>query len=342
MVLRRRELLAGAAVALAGCAEVQEFAEEAAPPRGHPLAGETVVAVADKSTSSHDLEALADEALDFWNDNAAQYAGFEVSFRRAGAGEPPDVVVEFLNSREELDGCSEYSSEQVLGCAPLIREGNRIDRPVTAEVVATGRPYGDVLITAQHELGHVLGLGHEDEPAYVMSNRIRDRLPKYESRIEVLETFRTGWKTRNEGTRTYNEGIQLWNDESYEAAVGPFGRAADSYRAIGGHVDDAEAAATAFEGMNRPDTVDRQRLREQFDTTRTVAGLLVEVAEHMRAAAEAMADGDRSAARDRNQSADETLNEVEGIDAPTPNDVARALGLVRNEEMDDAEEPGSG
>jgi tetratricopeptide (TPR) repeat protein len=339
MAVRRRELLAGAAVALAGCTEAREFVEDATPPRGHPLAGETTVTVVNLSDSGHDLETLADEALAFWNENAERYAGFEVEFSRAGPDETPDVEVEFLNSREQLDGCHEYSSENVLGCAPLIREGTRISRPVTAEVVATSRPDGEVRVTTKHELGHMLGLDHESEPAYIMSNRVQDRLPEYEHRIEVLEAFQDGWRARNDGTRAYNEGIARWNDREYERAVEPFDRAVGLYRSIHERVADAEEAATAFEEMVRPETVDRERLREYFETTRTAADRSVEAAEAMRDAARAMADGDRSRARDRQEAANEALEELRNMDVPTPADVARALGLVNDDDLEDDQGP---
>ena len=342
MAVRRRELLAGAAVALAGCTEARDLVEDVAPPRGHPLAGETTVAVVNLSDSAHDLEALTDEALAFWNENAEQYAGFDVEFSRVADGESPDVEVEFLNSRAELDGCHQYSSENVLGCAPLIREGDRIDRPVTAEVVATGRPYGEVGVTTKHELGHMLGLDHESEPAYIMSNRIQDRLPEYEHRIEVLEAFQDGWSARNDGTRAYNEGIGHWNDREYERAVEPFDRAVGLYRTIHEHVDAAEAAATAFEEMVRPETVDRERLAAYFETSRTAADLSIAAAEAMRDAAAAMADGDRGRARDHQETANESLEELRALDVPTPADVARALGLVNDDQLEDDQGPTPG
>ncbi|MEF8807362.1 matrixin family metalloprotease [Natronomonas sp.] len=354
MPMRRRDVLRGAAAgvagaglsaSLAGCTDIQEFAEET-DPRGHPLAGTTTVAIVDQSDSTHDLEALTDESLSFWTENSQQYAGFEVEFRRVGdesnPDTDPDVEIEFLDDREQLDGCQEHSTDNILGCAPLIRENNRIDRPVVAEVVATGRPSGEVEITTKHELGHLLGLDHDAEPAYIMSNRIEDRLPEYEARTEVLDAFRAGWETRNDGTQAYNEGIGYWNDEAYEQAIDPFERSRDHYRSIRDHVTTAEDAATAFEGMQRPETVDRERLQQYFETTHTVADLLLEAAENMRAAAEAMTDGDRNKARDRQQAATDALEELGDIDDPTPADVGRALGLVREELDEGGEEPSGG
>jgi hypothetical protein len=352
MTLRRRELLRGAAAgvagaglsaSLAGCTDVQEFAEDV-DPRGHPLAGTTTVVIDDQSDSTHDLEAITDASLSFWTENAGEYAGFEVEFRRVegGSDAAPDVEIEFLDGREELDGCQEHSTDNILGCAPLIEENNRIDRPVVAEVVATGRPSGEVEITTKHEIGHLLGLGHDAEPAYIMSNRIEDRLPEYEARVAVLDAFREGWSARNDGTRAYNEGIGYWNDDAYEQAIDQFEQARDHYRSIDDSITAAEEAATAFEGMQRPETVDRERLQRYFDTARTVADLLIEAAESMRAAAEAMTDGDRSTARERQQAANDALQELDGIDDPSPADVGRALGLVRKEPLDEGSDGPSG
>ena len=85
--------------------------------------------------------------------------------------------------------------------------------------------------------------------------------------------------------------------------------------------------------MNRPDTVDRLRLEDVFETLRRVADLSVTAAESMQAAAEAAADGNRQRARDRRADASEALEELSSINAPTPADAGRALGLVR--ELDD-------
>jgi hypothetical protein len=341
MELRRRALLSGAgaaAAAFAGCATVESRLEGALPPDGHPMAGSVSVAVVDRSESGHDLGALAREALSFWETNAAEYAGFEVDYRLAeptpGDGPPPDVEIVFRDDRQALEGCREFASEEVLGCAPLLEAGRRFDAPATAEVVATGRPYGAVLTTTEHELGHTLGLGHDDEPAFVMSNDIEDRLPEYESRTTVLEAIEAAWQTRNEATRLYNDGIGRWNDREYDAAAAAFSRAESRYAGISASVETAAAAAGAFESMTRPDTVDRLRLETYFERARAITEYSAEMAGLMAAAAEAAAAGDRSEARDLQADADDRSRRLRELEFPSPTDTARALGLVR-----DADEP---
>jgi hypothetical protein len=224
----------------------------------------------------------------------------------------------------------------------MARTPDRIECPLTAEVVVRRRPYDDVLTTTRYELWHVFGLDHDDDPASIISNRIEDRLPEYEHHIEVLEAVEASWESRNEGTRANNDGIGRWNDGEYEAAIPRFERARERYAAIVDHVAAAEAAAVAFEERNRPDTVDRPRLESAFETLRTVADLAVTTAESMRAGAEAATDGNRQRAQDRLADAGEALEESSALDVLTPADVGRALGLVRelDEEGADAATPG--
>lgn len=335
MDVRRRSLLAGAAVAMAGCSSVGELAQDVARPDTHPLAGTNAVAVVDRSESEHDLETLTAEALAFWNENAERYAGFEVDFRLDG--DAPDVEIVYVNTREDLEGCREYASEQVLGCAPILTTGDRVERPVTAEVVATDRPYGDVRTTTQHELGHTLGLTHDDEPAYIMSNRIEDRLPGYEHRVAVLEAYERALRRRNEATGTYNEGIEAWNDRAYERAAARFDEAEATYRSALEEVATAREHARELEDIERPDTVDLEALREHVDRAERNVELAAEAASEMAAASRAADDGDTFEARDRRDRANELLEEVRALGFPSPRDVAVSLGLVDEPEATEAE-----
>jgi predicted Zn-dependent protease len=64
-------------------------------------------------------------------------------------------------------------------------------------------------MTAKHELGHLLGLGHDDEPSEVVSSRPEDRIPDYERRVECWETAQTGVEQTNEGSDRYRQALAL-------------------------------------------------------------------------------------------------------------------------------------
>lgn len=356
MRVSRRRVLVGAggavAAALAGCTSAAQRAEELSEavarevrPGGHPLEGTATVDVVDHSESPHDLEAMTREALAFWEENAPAYAGFAVAFEvvdPADGGETPDVEIRYVDDRAELSGCRDHDDD-VLGCAPIVPGGARLQRPANVEVVAGRRPYGEVLLTVKHEVGHVLGLDHDDEPAWIMSNDIRDRLPEYDTRVAVLEAIEDAWRDRNDATRTYNEGIRRWNDEAYDRAAETFREAEAQYLGALEHVETAEDAARAFEDMERPETVDREALHQGFERTREALELAAEAADHMAAASVAAADRRWSDARERQEAANDAIQAHQAVDTPTPNEIAIALGLVRESEVpgEDAE-PGQG
>lgn len=332
MKLSRRHAIAGVAVALAGCSglerEIEEQAENVPGLRGHPLSGTTTLSITDRSESSHDLERLTMEALTYWTTNAAEYAGFEVAFELTTTA--PDIELVFLENRRELQGCQEHASQEVLGCAPLLEDGHRPERPVTIEVVANERPYGEILVTVEHELGHTLGLAHDDEPAYIMSNDIEDRLPEYDRRREILVAIENAWNGRNAGTRIYNRAIEHWNDSEYRAAQSEFEASADRYRPVVASVETADEIEEEFDGMARPETVDRETLRMYFEQSREWIDLAIRRAEQMAAAAIAREGGDVSTARDRVAAAEEATEALEAVAFPSPADAARALGLLRD------------
>jgi hypothetical protein len=331
MELSRRGAIAGAAVALAGCSGVQSEVDERADavlgPEEHPFAGATTIAVTDRSGSDHDVSALAATAAAYWNEHATEYAGFDVSFS-IGDGSP-DIELVFLDRRAELEGCQEHASAEVLGCSPLLRAEHRPERPVTVEVVAGGRPYGDVRITTKHELGHALGLGHDDDPAHIMSDSIEDRLPAYERRVDVLDTFGNAWAGRNEGAREYEVAVERWNDDRFAESVSAFEASAERYREAGASVATAGELAAAFEGMERPETVDHASLRESLRSAGEWVEIAAERSTLMADAASVRADGDVGTARKHRAEAQERDDRLRDAEFPAPIVVADALGLGR-------------
>ena len=138
----------------------------AAGERQNPWGSEPViVAVADPAGTDREWTPLLREATAFWEAEAERFAGFPIEYVVRPDAADPDIVIEFVDTVPECDGSSDAA-----GCAPLITDRRQIDRPETVSV-RTGFADSSTVTILQHELGHTLGLTHDDAPADVMAAR---------------------------------------------------------------------------------------------------------------------------------------------------------------------------
>jgi hypothetical protein len=169
-----RAVLLAALVVLAGCVagSPESFVtggdgpanETASVDADNPWGERTLsVAVEAPSGDDRDNEPLVRRALGYWTANAEAYAGYQVSFRLVDDAFDADVVVEFVR---EVTGCDDV--DEAAGCAPHVTAQSEVDRPMRLEVL-TGLDDDSTVLVLKHELGHVLGLGHDDDPAEIMS-----------------------------------------------------------------------------------------------------------------------------------------------------------------------------
>lgn len=333
--MRRRAFLVGmAAVAGAGCLDRSGSEDR------HPFAGQTVtVRVDERSDTDHDLQANARQALAFWEEHAVTYAGFDIAFDLVE--EEPDLVIAYA---DDPAGCESVpgASERVLGCAPILGPGIRVPQPVVARVVAGGRPFGKVQVTTEHELGHVLGLGHDDEPRRVMSNRPEDRIPLYDLRVDIWEQTLAGVELTTEAGVLYRHAVESWNDQRHEAAGPTFATASDDFADATATFDRARSAVAGFEGHPRVETVDIEGVRAALSTLADRARLMGAVADAMHEASEAAAAAEDTTAGARLDEARADLDAVRNIGPVQTRDVAVALGLVRGfDRTDPAIDPGA-
>ena len=110
---------------------------------------------------ARDVTDIVLDALSFWEDNAGMYAGFDVVYERVD--EDPYLTIDLQST---LTSCESYGD--VNGCATIPRD--RLPDKLEA-VVQTALTDQGVFTTAVHELGHTLGLTHDDDPQQYMIAR---------------------------------------------------------------------------------------------------------------------------------------------------------------------------
>jgi hypothetical protein len=121
------------------------------------------VAVEMPANSSRDYRPLVREALDYWAANSKQYAGFPIQYELERNATDPDLVVDFVPT---IENCGREN--HTAGCAPVLTAPTQVDRPVRVRVMTTFSDESTVQVL-KHELGHTLGLTHDDPPESVMA-----------------------------------------------------------------------------------------------------------------------------------------------------------------------------
>jgi hypothetical protein len=171
-----RRIVFAVLVVLAGCSSAP-VPDGQATPSGTPTATpsptvdadnpwrETTLTVAVEAPPDDDREytPMVREALDYWASVADRFAGYPISFEVVPAGEEPDLVVAFVDRVGRCENVTE-----VAGCAPHITSPSEVNRPERL-AVRTGLSDASTVLVLKHEVGHVLGLGHEDPPQEVMA-----------------------------------------------------------------------------------------------------------------------------------------------------------------------------
>ncbi len=327
--MHRRQFLAatgvGMATATAGCLAPTSDT--------HPLAGaHLAVRIDAESDSPHDLYQNARESLEFWEEQSEAYVGFSISFEVVE--DDPDMVIAYADTARGCENIENYS-ERVMGCAPLIRPGRRVPEPITARVVAGNRPYGKIRITTKHEIGHILGLDHDQEPLHIMSNQPADRIPLYELRLDIWEGVQDVHNRSRETTRLLNHGIEMFGDGEYTAAEAAFGAANTDFAELRQSVEEMIDRTAEFEGHPRVETVALETLQEQLEQIKSRMAAAQELTAALARASRASVDGDTTTREEALGAARghiTTFNEIGSVDL---NEIAIALGLVRRAARDE-------
>lgn len=177
-------------------------------------------------------------ALEYWQNNSERYTEQTVEFEYRPNADEPDVDIEIVG---EIEACGPHDSDMVIvGCAPII-EGPVFN---TSTIQIRSDLEGDHLNRVlKHELGHVLGLTHDDEPQHIMSDKIERRIPDFSDRKEILETYTTAIHRMNTANSYYEDGLLQYEKEEFATAQEKLSTANSAYHEASAKFTDASEVA---------------------------------------------------------------------------------------------------
>jgi hypothetical protein len=294
--------------------------DETATPGTHPLADRTATVTVERVEADRDrLERLLREAIAFWNDTHPQYLEYTTTLEYQADAEEPAILVSEVPAIEE---CGIHDSGKFAGCATYLTAGSEESLPAEVRLApdASDWLYRTVI---KHELGHVLGLGHDDEPATIMDNSVEARYPEYEQRREILD-LRKQWITEyNDAAEVLSAAFDDADDEDYETAAGRYETAGEHYQTASELVE--SAAETASE-LSTFEPADRDRLVELLDRERSFVDSMQSATKRLQTGSEQIA-GDNGGYETYNEGV--TLyNATVKQSLPETEEYVAAVGLV--------------
>ncbi|MYL68116.1 matrixin family metalloprotease [Halorubrum distributum] len=132
-----------------------------------PYGKTTLDLYVDDEAVDRNVSAVVAAATGYWERTDERYLGYPVEYERvddADGADDADIVLRF--DRVERCGVEETNETRYFGCADLL-----VDEPRTPMTATVDPRLSDAEMNATiiHELGHVQGLEHGEEPAGLMS-----------------------------------------------------------------------------------------------------------------------------------------------------------------------------
>lgn len=314
---RRRYLaVCGSIAGLAGCSSIESFVGGG--PDTHPFADRTVVVQISNVESDGDrLEELLQGAVSFWNSHGDQYLSYTTSFEYRPDAEDPDLLLEEVSS---LGSCGRHDGD-IGGCAPLLEAGDHGSLPATAtvEVQENDWQYQKII---EHEIGHTLGLRHDDEPTRVMDESWENRFPEFEEREQILDLAEERSKRYSEAADAITRGNEAANAENFETAADRFQDAVESFEKAR---QTLQTTADLVDELSEFEPADLDRLASLRSTEQSYVEAILETLPALVEASRQLAAGTGGA--DQYNEAIRRYNEVQEMARPDLREYISAVGL---------------
>jgi len=131
----------------------------------NPWNEETIsVAVSDEGSKA--LHDATIEAVEFWNDHQGMYSTYEYQLEVVDDPDASDIIIQPASYPM---ACDLHVGTDTVGCAPILDMNSSVSGPVEVSIIED-MPQSAARSTVKHELGHVLGLTHDDEPQPLMGH----------------------------------------------------------------------------------------------------------------------------------------------------------------------------
>lgn len=134
-------------------------------PRNPWHADPVVIGINRSADPDRDYAVLVQAAIDYWNGNVSFYSDFEVVFRLEPTATNTDIELRFV---ESIPRCSGYDPSHTLGCSPFYTRPGQANGTSVIEI-RTDLTEDSTVFTIKHELGHVLGISHNESPMPLMA-----------------------------------------------------------------------------------------------------------------------------------------------------------------------------
>ena len=257
-----------------------------------------------RSSSRHDLESLISRAVSYWEENSSRFAGRKVSFQRSDS---PDITIGIL---DEIESCSGISQDgDIVGCT---RSGG------SQVLIETGHSRKVTLRTIKHELGHVLGLTHEDDPQSIMSIDPADRIKKYPQKQRILNLADTGIEKFNGAGDRYEEALELYESENFSKSGSIMKQATGLY---------TESLEKFREARELCASVGRSEAKRSLGTWVEIAELMEKASKRFVEHIKAAEDGNREKMRKKFKEYKQLHEEAKELDPVSGPELQRQLGL---------------